>query len=335
MAKRPAYWRILQASKREATLAVDLYNGSYERRSLEAFIVHMNIAWLYLLHAEFTRDHVDYRYRESARRLEYVDGEVKLWELSRCVRERWPANHPVRMNQELFIGLRNKIEHRFQDEISVVVAGHVQAFVLNYEQELVSKFGPKQSLADTLRFPVFLSSITEEGAGALKAIRARLPGRASRFLDGFMDQLEPEVADDPQFEFRVNLIPQVGPKTDADLAVKFVRLDELTENQRATMEDLGKTGTVLVRTRTQPVQNLGRFKPGAVVRRVRKEIPGFTMGAHTQMWKSLGVRPGKKTDHPENTDQRYCVWDEPHGDYLYTEAWVEKVIRTRKAQLTL
>jgi hypothetical protein len=51
------------------------------------------------------------------------------------------------------------------------------------------------------------------------------------------------------------------------------------------------------------------------------------------MWKSLRVRPGRKTDHPENTDQRYCVWDEPHGDYLYTQAWVEKVIRTRKAQL--
>jgi hypothetical protein len=68
---------------------------------------------------------------------------------------------------------------------------------------------------------------------------------------------------------------------------------------------------------------------------VRKEIPGFTMGTHTQMWKSYGVRPGRRTSHPELTDQRYSVWDEPHGDYLYTEAWVEKLIRARKNQLTL
>lgn len=87
----------LLASKREAILAVDLYNGSYERRSLEAFIVHMNIAWLYLLHAECIRDGIDIRYRRSAHRLEYVDGDVKLWDLSRCARERWSENDPVRL----------------------------------------------------------------------------------------------------------------------------------------------------------------------------------------------------------------------------------------------
>jgi hypothetical protein len=27
------------------------------------------------------------------------------------------------------------------------------------------------------------------------------------------------------------------------------------------------------------------------------------------------------------TDTRYCVWDEPHNDYLYTDAWVRKLVR--------
>jgi hypothetical protein len=45
----------LQASKSEACLAIDLYNRSSSERSLEGFIVHMNLAWLYLLHARFMR----------------------------------------------------------------------------------------------------------------------------------------------------------------------------------------------------------------------------------------------------------------------------------------
>jgi hypothetical protein len=46
-------------------LAVRLYNDPSESRSFEGFIVHMHLAWLYLLHAEFLRDGIDYRYRQK------------------------------------------------------------------------------------------------------------------------------------------------------------------------------------------------------------------------------------------------------------------------------
>ena len=47
MARRPHWWHHLQASKQEALLAVDLYNQSRRERRLEAFVVHMHMAWLY------------------------------------------------------------------------------------------------------------------------------------------------------------------------------------------------------------------------------------------------------------------------------------------------
>src|SRR6266536_2282820 len=150
MARRPRYWQALQASKDEALLAVDLYNGPYERRSLEAFIVHMHLAWLYLLHAELIRDGVDFRYWQRGKhRLVKINGEPKTWELGRCAAKRWGDEDPVRKNIEFFIGLRDKIEHRFQEATTVAVAGHAQAHVLNYETELVSQFGKPHSLADT------------------------------------------------------------------------------------------------------------------------------------------------------------------------------------------
>src|SRR5919202_5307358 len=99
MAARPRWWHILQGSRREALLAVDLYNRAAVERSLEGFVVHMNLAWLYLLHARFKRDGIDYRYRQpnSRRFVRVDDGEIKTWELARCIREAFSDEHnPVR-----------------------------------------------------------------------------------------------------------------------------------------------------------------------------------------------------------------------------------------------
>jgi len=155
VARPGKHWPMVKACRDEASLAVRLYNDPAEVRAFEGFVVHMHLAWLYLLHAEFTRDKVDYRYwrRDNPRLLEKVDGEPKRWELAKCVRERWPDDKdPVRANLEFFIGLRNKVEHRYakqQQALAAVVGGQAQSLLLNYEEELVSEFGAASSLANT------------------------------------------------------------------------------------------------------------------------------------------------------------------------------------------
>ena len=112
MAPRPSWWHKLQGSKQEALLAVDLYNRSGEQRRLEAFVVHMQIAWLYVLQARFERGGTDFYYRDARGRRKKVDGEFMTWDLARCIKDVFPnQDHPVRRNVEFFIGFRNKIEH--------------------------------------------------------------------------------------------------------------------------------------------------------------------------------------------------------------------------------
>lgn len=49
-----ATWKImLEGAIDEALHAVDLYNQPRQPRRPEGFLVHMHIAWLYLLQAEF------------------------------------------------------------------------------------------------------------------------------------------------------------------------------------------------------------------------------------------------------------------------------------------
>jgi hypothetical protein len=111
VARPKKHWPMVEASRDEASLAVRLYNDATDIRSFEGFVVHMHLAWLYLLHSEFTRDNIDYRYwkRDNPRRLERIDGEPKQWELARSVRERWPdPRNPVRANLDFFIGCATK-----------------------------------------------------------------------------------------------------------------------------------------------------------------------------------------------------------------------------------
>jgi hypothetical protein len=327
VAARPKYWHILQASKREALIAVDLYNRAASERSLEGFVVHMHLAWLYLHHARFQRDAVDFRYRESDGRLFVrVDGEVKTWELSRCLRETFPDDKsPVRANVEFFIKIRNKVEHRYEKLLATALAGKTQAYVLNYEETLTSWFGAKEGLGDDLRFPVFVSSLTPDAVKALKATYRQLPKKLNNFIREHDASLPPEVAEDWRYDFRVLLLPQTGPKTEADAVMRFVREDEMTPEQRQARDVVQN----IVRNKLVPVQNKGKHKPGTVARLVsqRLGVKFSNLGHHVPAWRFYNVRPDKHATRPELTDERYCVYDEPHSDYLYTDAWVRKPVK--------
>ena len=50
-------------------------------------------------------------------------------------------NDPIRANVEFFIGLRNQIEHRFEDYVLAITAPEAHACIINFEAELTRRFG--------------------------------------------------------------------------------------------------------------------------------------------------------------------------------------------------
>ncbi|MGH7869945.1 MAG: DUF3644 domain-containing protein [Candidatus Dormibacteraceae bacterium] len=330
-----ARWnQIVESSRAEALNAVEFYNRPASRRPLEAYLVHMHIAWLYLLQAEFLRDKVRYYYRDPRKPRLYVqvDGERKSWDLERCVRERWPSDQEaVRQNLELTIKLRNRIEHRYEAGLIVASAGFCQALLLNYEEELLEQFGSRYSIADSVHIPVALSTFTREGVARLVAAQQRLPKKLQDFFVTYRSSLDPSLVLDRHFEFRVEIIQKSAPKSEADLAISFVREEDLTDNERQAYETLEKTGRVILREKARPVVNLDHLRPTAVCQQVEAEIPfRFRASAEfPQAWKSLGVRPpsSAKGKARQKTDERYCMYDEAHDDYVYTNAFVRKLIK--------
>jgi hypothetical protein len=91
------------------------------------------------------------------------------------------------------------------------------------------------------------------------------------------------VRDDLRYEFRVCLVQQTGPKSEAGVSMKFVRYDDMTDEERAQLDQVH----TIVWEKQVPVVNLGRHKPGLVCRRVGEVLAvKFTASSeHARAWR--------------------------------------------------
>lgn len=326
MAPRPHWWHTLQSSKNEAILAIDLYNRSGSQRQLEAYVVHMSIAWLRLLQAKCEKDGGDLyvRDKKTNRRVREKDGDWRMKPLSTLVDELLPPMSPVSVNLDFFTQLRNRIEHRFEKDIAALVAGRTQAHLLNYEQTLVAWFGDEESVASELRFPLFVSTLTGDAVTAVKEVSKRVPRAIREWVRDYDALLDPEVAADQAFDFRIYLIPQTGPKTSADAAMTFVKLEDLSEDQRAAIDRV----QTIIKNKKVPVANLDKLKPSEVARELTQRLGHpVTINDHTCAWRHFKARPPTGDPHPERTNSDFCVWDGTFKQHIYTRAWVEYLSR--------
>jgi len=325
MAPRPRWYHTLQSSKSEVLLAVDLYNRSGNERQLEAFIVHMNLGWTKLLQARTEETGGDLYVRDKRNwRKKHPEGGFLYKPLRELLAEQFAGTDPRLNNINFFLGLRNQIEHRHEAKVAALVAGRTQALLINYEQTLVEWFGQNEALGSELRFPLFVSAITGDAVEAVKALRTQVPQGVLDWVQDFDASLEPGLSADQRFDFRIYLIPHVGPKTEADAAMTFINDADLTDDQRAAVDQV----RTIIRDKHVPVEDLNRFKVGEVVDQVAARISlPFNVHMHTQAWKAFKARPMTGAANPAATRHDFCVYNPTFEQYTYTPVWVEYLVR--------
>ena len=318
---------MLNASKDEAVLAVRLYNEPSHPRALEGFIVHMHLAWLYLLQAKWKKSDRDYRIPNPDRKGWFVkvEDEDKTPPLAWFVEQSYDSGSAVRANLEFFIRLRNKIEHRHSgttDSLATVVSGECHSLLLNYEEELVEVGGQDSSLAHILRFPVFIGGFTERGKEALVELSKQLPSDLRTFLAEYDGSLDDKVSRDPRYCLRLTVFLEHGNRK-GDLSMQFRTPDDLTDEQLEVIDEAARQGFVITKRTKVPVSGIDLHRPRAAVALVSAAIPFvFHMSHFVAAWKRNGLRPAQGAGDPSKTRADFCVWDEPHGDYVYTNEYI-------------
>ena len=320
---------LLGKARESASLAVETYNRPTASFRSGAYIVLMVIAWTSLFHAMFIRRNVKPYYRKAgSKRYVKVEGDYKRWELKECLQQHFKdQNQAVRKNLEFFIILRNKIEHRSIPQLDNEIFGECQAMLMNFEAMLCSQFGDRYAIRGGLSFALqFSQTVPKQQATATAKTEQKSFSTVKRFVDEFRSSLSTETYSDLAYSFKVFMMPKIGNHASSDsLAVEFIKYDPSKPEEMKEYERL----VALIKPKEVRVANVGLLKPGEVVAKVAKAIgKAFKMHHHITCYRHFNARPPKGAVDPKACDTRYCVYDAAHRDYLYTDAWIEHLVKS-------
>jgi hypothetical protein len=278
---------LISQSQDAALTGVQVFNNPLIKFKSETFIVLMNIAWTYLLHAYYRRRGVEYRFyrrHKGRRHFERTDeGSFKYWDLPKClgVRE-CPLDSPTKKNLLFLIGLRNEITHHMSPALDHFVSARYQACCLNYNRYLKECFGARYGIDKQLGYSLQFQSISREQLSA--STEADLPANVRSFIARFDSELTVDELNSDRFAFRMLFVPKlVGKPGQADEVIEFLKPD--SEIAQSVNRDY-----VAFKEVERP-----KFLPGQIVNTMRERgYPGFSMHWHTELWKSLDAKnPGK------------------------------------------
>lgn len=312
---------LLYKATDSARQVISVFNDPRSNFRTGNFTVLMTIAWTALLHSHFEKQKIKYYHKLPNGRYIKIDGENKAWELGESVKHVFSENDPMRKNIELFIKLRNKLEHRNLPGIDPELTGECQALVLNFENWLIENYGDKFSLIDTMFVPIQLTS-------ARRALtKTKTEQGVIQFIKDYRSILAPEVMNSQEFSFKAFLVPKIGNhRSSSDISIEFVKYDENNPEEMAKYEK----AIVAIKEKHVPVANTDLYKPSDVIKELNKRGVKKTMNWHTTMWQKHKVRPKSDVKEKTNTKSEYCVFDNAHRDYLYTPTWIDFLIKHGK-----
>jgi hypothetical protein len=275
--------RLLAQSQDAALAAIQVFNNPLVRFKSETFIVLVNIAWTYLLHAHYRRTGVEYRYyRGDGRGRRYDrtgDGSFKYWDLRKCLASpACPLDNETSKNLLFLIGLRDEITHHMSPTLDQFASARYQACCLNYNRYLRELFGAQQGIDQHLSYSIQFAAISREQLAA--PAQADLPASVRSYIARFDASLTEDELNSDRFAFRMLFVPKLAGKPgQADEVIEFLRPD--SEAAQAVNREY-----VAFKEVERP-----KFLPKQIVETMRTEgYPRFNMHHHTELWKGMDAR---------------------------------------------
>lgn len=322
----------MREARRQACVAVDFYNRPGDRQSFADFVIHMHLAWQNLLHAHLVRKDTNIYFRVSGSTRRYKRdkyGQKQSWDLNTCLTHVYSDQDPIRTNVDFFIGLRNSIEHRYDRSLVLATAALAHALVINFEGELTRLFGKDETLADELRFPVFVQSLSPEGMEEQRSLRRGLPLEAKTYMSAFQAKVPANVREDPRYAYHIRLQPVLGPKSESDLAYEFVNANQLTAEELDQAHAEGRAGKILIIEKLKASGFDDAMLPGKAAAAIEEQTNfRFSTNDFVKLRQRDGVGP-KVRQVPSATfaDGTNCLYSRAHGNHVYTAAYVATLIQ--------
>jgi hypothetical protein len=323
---------LVENSIESALLAVETYNSPRKEFKFESYIVLMINALTKLFHAYFNHSIGNkYYYKNVNGRFKIIDGERRSWELKTCIEKYSDITESVYQNILFFIKLRNKIVHSTvdQNEIGKIIFGECQSLLYNYENLLIDFFGDEYAINESLAFSLQFSLLrTKEQLLANKRLLSSEMIDIKKFIEDYRKSLSDDIFNSQEFSIKLIQVPRVTNTNRNDLAIEFVSWSQLSEEDRGKYDNL----VTLIKPKVikQDVSNLDKYSSGQAVRMIIDKVTiEFNFHDHKCLYFIFSIHPygyEKKETEVYDTNTKYCLYDEPHHDYVFNIKWIDFIV---------
>lgn len=299
--------QLVEQSQDAALTAVQVFNNPLVRFKSETFIVLMNVAWTYLLHAHFRKNGIEYRYHSGTgkgRRYERTaNGSFRYWDLRKCLAvAECPLDNETKKNLMFLIGLRDEITHHMSPVLDQFASARYQACCLNYNRCVKDLFGEKHGIDQHLSFSLQFSHLSHEQLTT--PTQADLPSAVRSYIAEFDSGLTERELNSERFAYRMLFVPKlVGKPGQADEVIEFFKPDsgiaEAVNREYVALKEVERP----------------KFLPKAIVQMMKDDgYPKFTMHSHTELWKQ---------EDAKNEGKGFGVT--VAGSWYWYESWINYV----------
>ena len=301
---------LLAKSRESALCGIRVFNDPHVSFKSETFIVLMNIAWTYLLHAHFRKKGVEYRYFKQVGKRRQFDrtrtGAYKYWELERCLNDKTsPVDKDASNNLRFLIGLRHEIEHQMTRSLDNFLSGRYQACAMNYNDYVKKLFGKRHGLDSHLTYSIqFVELSSEQLAGP--SPQSQIPDRLKAYVAQYDAALNHDEYNSPRFSYRLLFKKKLVNKPgQADSVIEFIdpnsELAKTIDKEYWVKKDVERA----------------KYRPSTVAEHVRNA--GFTkfrvQPEHVMLWKQADAK---------NPAKGFGVQVE--GEWYWYESWINRCI---------
>jgi hypothetical protein len=292
--------RLIRA--REAMIvAVQIFNSPMLKFKTEIFAVLAQIAWTYLMHEYYDR-----------RKVKIVGEDGRSLLLGQMLRrDDCPLSAGIKRNLDAMTTIRNEVEHKVLGRGDLTFLPIFQACCLNFDKTISDLFGAALSLQSELAFSLQFAKMTIEQLSGLQkyAIPEHIQALDGRLQEGLTEE---ELAD---LEYQFRVVYTLDSASKSRTHIQFVHPDSAEGKE---------ISNVLVKYKS--ADDLYPYKPGLVARLAsQRSGRKFTGHNHTQAWRLYSARPRPGAKRPQDTNLDYCIYHHAHGDYTYSEKWVERL----------
>lgn len=279
---------LVKKSREAALAAVQIFNNPNITFKSESYIVLMNIAWTYLLHAYYREKKIEYRYFKMQGNRRAFDktknGADKYWELERCLNEaKSPIDRDTTNNLRFLIGLRHEIEHQMTTRIDDLLSARFQACGLNYNECLKKFFGENLGIENHLSFSLQFSTISTEQKDLLIE-QKDLPANIQAYIEQFDNALTEEEFGSQKYAYRILFVPKTANrKGQADRVIEFVKSDS------PLAESVNREYAIIKETEKK------KYLPSQIVELIKAVgFQNFSMHYHMLLWRAMDAKAPEK-----------------------------------------